>query len=246
MSSDGPGRRPEAGWWASVSRHPLWSGLIATVVGGLLVVAILGVFHGITGKAHAGSQISSSSLPGSASASSVITSASPSVRAAPSVTAPSAAVPRQPATYVVPLGVLCNEPGAETPNFNGLYGCEIDNGTAPIGSRVFTWAAVAESSDETAATALSFPQTSCQRIVLDFGFNRELNPDAGSGLRITVSLLQGRSQPSEASVTYDQAGSLKVKLDGSPWDIETTANVPGGEWSAYLNGYARCKSRNGE
>jgi hypothetical protein len=241
MNSDRPGRRPEAGWWPRISRHPLWAGLIATVAGSLLAAAILGVLHDITGKAQGGPRISSSSLPDSAPASSVISSASPSVSAASP-----AAVPRQSATYVIPLGVLCNEPGAATPNFNGLYGCEVDNGTAPIGSGVFTWAAVAESSDETAATALSFPQTSCQRIVLDFGFNRELNPDADPGLRITVSLLQGRSQPRKTSATYDQTGSLKVKLDGSSWDIETTANVPGGQWSVYLNGYASCTSNNGE
>ena len=211
---------------------------IATVVG--LVVGLL--------------RPGSSSGSGSANPSASLAPISSTARANPSSNASATSMPTTGASAVappqiryvsVPFGVLCNADGADTSGFNGLYGCQVDNGTAAIGSQVFSWAALSlATSDPT--PAFSFPKTTCRRITLNFGFSHDKNSGAGPGLEITVSVLQNGTGPHQTRVAYDQLGSLTVKLNGGPWDIETTANIPGGPWDLYVNGFASCSTSTGE
>jgi hypothetical protein len=144
----------------------------------------------------------------------------------------------------VPLGVLCNSNNVTT-NFNFESNCQVDSGTVQLGSQVFTYAADAVVNIQS-RPVMSFPNTTCRRLKLQFGFNNEDGPMAG--LTMTVSVVQSPPLgPKQATVAINQLGKLSVKLDGGPWDIDTVSNIPvGGNWDIYMNGSASCSTNNGE
>jgi hypothetical protein len=123
--------------------------------------------------------------------------------------------------------------------------CMVDNGSAAIGSKLFGWAAIAVSGGQGQVTVLSFPNTTCRQLTLKYGFNsRSGNVDPG--LRITVMVLQTSEPLSQSSAKYDQLRSMTIPLDGGPWQIQMTANQPGGGTHVYINGSAVCSTSTGE
>jgi hypothetical protein len=207
---------------------------IATVV--IAATAVIGLLHGSSNGSSGASPLSSTPRVSATS------HATPSVSVPDTPTAtvsPSASASPQRQYVSVPLGVLCNANGA-VQNLNALYGCQVDNGTTPIGSRLFSWAA-RPWAGTSEGTFFSFPKTTCRRLNLRFGINRGQYVPAG--LRITVSVIQHSGQQ-QASVVFDHLESLTVKLDGGPWDIDAIANISG-SWDIVINGYASCSTSSG-
>ncbi len=221
----------ELNWWKRVSEHPLWAGLIATVVGGLLVLVIWSAFHGGTSNANSRPPVAGSKSPiSSPSTTTPTTSASPTPSPTPTVTYSN-----------VSFLVLCNAPGVSTQGL-GLNGCS--SSVERVGDHVENWDAQAFVSIEP-VQVLAFPETTCRSLTLKSGFNDYIDGGPAPSLRITVAVAQGSAAPVSVNTKQDEVYTLFVKLDGGPWDISITTNLPG-TWSTYLSGYASCSTSTGQ
>jgi len=220
--------------WKLLSQNQFLAALIA----GLLVVGIVGLVHVLTSNANSrptggstGSPIPHTSTP----------TTSPSPTASPSSSLPQAQ------SVTVPLGELCNEPNTNDPDIAD-GSCKVDNGAASIGSRLFTWAAMAVTPGQTRQQVLSFPgPTTCTQLTLQFGFSTDSGTQV-PGLMITITVEQ-TSGSAELSVANDQLRTLTVRLDGGPWQIYIAANQSSPQvidMPVYMNGSAVCSTSTGE
>jgi hypothetical protein len=233
----GPPSKP--GWWTVISHHPLW----ATVIAGIILAALGAVAHSVAGtwKTNSAPPPHSRQSPtGPSSGGPATRSATPTT----SITPTQFPSPAPSETFqTVQLGVLCNEDGVQTDNFETT--CMVNNGNLSIGSNIFPWAVTLSLNGIQQHTVLNFPTTTCRSLRLRFAYNEQL-ANSFPGITFTAAVLQTNGPPAEATVGYGYVRSFTARLNGGPWAIQVTADEPGSGLELFMNGSADCSTSTGE
>lgn len=238
-----PGRLETTGW-NSISRHPLWSALIATVVGGLILAGILGGIHAFGHDGHSSQTLSGTQPSGSPPASNAMPTTGHPSKSAGSNPVPTSAAPTQPPRpqySSVSFASLCSSQDATQSNFGDCS----DEQTATIGQSVYAFSSYAYAYDPASDNdppLLSLPSTTCRSLSLRFA----IQPSYGtpSELRVTVSVKSRGSQ--SVTIAPNQLGTMKAPLSGGPFEIDASANRPmGGGWLLLMDGHASCSTNSG-
>jgi hypothetical protein len=228
----------------TISHHPLWAGTMATVMGGIILAALVAVAHGVAGKTNSTLPPHSGQSPSGPSAGSGTRSAAPTRSINPTITPSQSPSPLRSETFqTVQFGVLCNEDGVQTNNFE--TSCMVNNGYLAIGSKIFTWAVTLSLSGIQQHTVVDFPRTTCRSLTLRFAYNEQL-ASSFPGITFTVAVLQTSGPPAEATVGYGYVRSFAARLSGGPWAIQVTADEPGSGLELFMNGSAECSTGTGE
>jgi hypothetical protein len=247
VTSPKPAPPSKPGWWTAISHHPLWAGTMATVLGGIILAALFAVAHGVTGTGKTNSTLpphSRQSPSGPRGGGSGTRSAAPKRSITPTITPTQSPSPVQSETLqTVQFGVLCNEDGVQTNNFE--TSCVVNNGNLAIGSNIFTWAVTLSLSGIQQHTVVDFPRTTCRSLTLRFAYTEQL-ATSFPGITFTVAVLQTSGPPAEATVGYGYVRSFTARLSGGPWAIQVTADEPGSGLELFMNGSAKCSTGTGE
>jgi hypothetical protein len=143
-----------------------------------------------------------------------------------------------PSRYVsVPFGFLCG-------NLD-MGGCVPESGTVQIGSNLFSYSTTAAALPDS-QPSMTFSATTCRTLSLQFGIDPRNQPPAK--LVVTVSIIQAGSGPQRASVTPNHLAKLAASLNGSPWGIDVTPNMPvkGHAYIVAMDGSGGCATDDGE
>jgi hypothetical protein len=237
VTSPGSPPPPKPGWWAVISQNQVSSAVVA----GLILAAFFAIVHGIAGSSNSAPPPHFQQPPASASSR---PSPQGSVTPTTSITPAQSPSPAPAATFqTVPLGVLCNEDGVQTDNFE--TSCTVNNGSIPVGSNLFTWAFTLSISGIQQHAVLNFPRTTCRSLKLHFAYNNQMQ-NSFPGITFTVAVLQTSGRPVQATVGNGYVRSLKAQLNGGPWTIQVSADQPGSGLELYMNGSAVCSTSTGE
>jgi len=246
VTSPESGQPSKPGWWTTISHHPLWAGTMAILLAGIIIPALHLIIHDVTGiwKTNSAPPRHSHHSPSSSSSRrSSTSSAAPKTPITPTIT-PAVSGPAQSKTFqTVQFGVLCNEAGVQTNNFETT--CMVNNGYLAVGSAIFPWAVTLSLSGIQQHLVFDFPRTTCRKLTLQFAYNEQL-ASSFPGITFTVAVLQTNGPPAEATVGYGYVRSFSARLNGGPWGIQVTADEPGSGLELFMNGSADCSTSTGE
>jgi hypothetical protein len=231
-----------------VSKAEKWG--VAAAIAGIIgvVVAIIAIF-----VAHHDSESTQASTRGNPAtmdpsfSSSAARSSAPPVSAIPATPDASPTTPAlvssnpSPQYFSLSFADLCSSNSATQ---NSIDDCLLEK-TQKIGQNVYSFSTFGFAHDPASGgwkPLLSFPSTTCRTISLRFAI--QLGSGIPSGLRITVSVVSRGSQ--SATVGPNQLGVLNATLDGGPFEIDASANMPyGSGWGILMDGSASCSTRSG-